>query len=188
MAAAVATAAVAAVAAAGVAAAGAVQELPAPGAAAAKGGKRKAAAPVDQRVLGFKQAKPKGSSAAESTSLGGEGKRGQLVVVQPAASYGAGKTYFFSDVVAVGRLLLAGKIQPKDLDERLSDGSLKYKVPRSTMKRWGEDDFLVMADKGQRGLQGEPHWKVESEVRGRTELTRAGVGTVSRCDCSVGVV
>ena len=30
----------------------------------------------------------------------------------------------------------------------------------------------------QRGLHGHPHWKVELEVRGRTELTHAGVGTV----------
>ena len=30
----------------------------------------------------------------------------------------------------------------------------------------------------QRGLHGHPHWKVELEVRSRTELTRAGVGTV----------
>jgi hypothetical protein len=30
----------------------------------------------------------------------------------------------------------------------------------------------------QRGISGVPHWKVELEMRGRTELTRAGVGTV----------
>ena len=30
-----------------------------------------------------------------------------------------------------------------------------------------------MAAKGQRGIKGTPHWKVEAEVRGRTGLTAA---------------
>jgi hypothetical protein len=53
--------------------------------------------------------------------------------VQPKAEYGAGKTYDWSDVVAVGQLLLAGKLLPKDLNAKLPNGSLRYKVPRTTM-------------------------------------------------------
>lgn len=65
-----------------------------------------------------------------------------------------------------------------ELDEQLADGTLKYKVPRTTMNRWVKDDWVTMAEKGQRGLKGFPHWQVEAEVRNRTELTRAGVGSV----------
>ena len=34
-----------------------------------------------------------------------------------------------------------------------------------------------MTAKGKRGIHGVPHWKVEAEMRGRTELTRAGIQT-----------
>ena len=68
------------------------------------------------------------------------GRRGARVVVQPAAAYGAGKTYDWSDVVAVGQLMQAGKIQLKDLDVKLPGGGLKFKVPRGTMSGWLKDD------------------------------------------------
>ena len=35
-----------------------------------------------------------------------------------------------------------------------------------------------MAAKGKRGVKGQPHWKVEAEVRSRTSLTRAGADPV----------
>ena len=73
--------------------------------------------------------------------------------------------------------MAAGELRPRDLEEMLPNGELRYKVPRTTMVRWIKDDWIVMTAKGKRGIHGEPHWKVEAEMRGRTELTRAGVQT-----------
>ena len=72
-------------------------------------------------------------------------------------------------------VILSRELRMTDLDRVLPNGELKHKVPRSTMQRWAKDDHEVMAAKGmQGGWKGEPHWKVEQFVRGRTELTRAG--------------
>ena len=73
--------------------------------------------------------------------------------------------------------MAAGELWLRDLEEMLPNGELRYKVPRTTMVRWIKDDWIVMTAKGKRGIHGEPHWKVEAEMRGRTELTRAGVQT-----------
>ena len=78
-----------------------------------------------------------------ATALAG-GKRGQLVVVQPSGQYGAGKAYGWDDVVAVGKLLQEGKIKQKtELDKTKPDGSLLYKVPRTTMNKWLKDDWCA---------------------------------------------
>jgi len=39
---------------------------------------------------------------------------------------------------------------------------------------WCKDDKVVMRARGQNGISGVPHWRAESEMRGRKELTRAG--------------
>ena len=122
-----------------------------------------------QKAAGKQKVTPAPPPALES------GRRGALVVVQPKAEYGAGKTYGWSDVVAGGQMLLAGKLKLSNLDEKLPNGALKYKVPRTTMGGWAKDDWEVQAAKGQRGIKNTPHWKVEAEMRGRTGLTAAGV-------------
>jgi hypothetical protein len=137
----------------------------------AESGKAPAAAPV-------KAAKRSGGSG--SLDVLSSGRRGELVVVQPSATYAAGKSYFWDDVVAVARLLEGGKITLKDLDKKKPDGDLLYRVPRTTMTKWLTDDYKQMASSGKRGLQGVAHWKVELEVRGRTELSKAGAKPV-RC-------
>jgi hypothetical protein len=76
-----------------------------PGLEPAAGGKRKqpvalAATSVEtgRGAMGKQLATPAPSPAG----LAG-GRCGEMLVVQPAASYGAGKTYDWSDIVAVGQ-------------------------------------------------------------------------------------
>ena len=47
------------------------------------------------------------------------------------------------------------------------------------MNTWRQDDHKRRLALGfARGVEGEPHWKIEFEVRGRTELSKPGPGTV----------
>jgi hypothetical protein len=92
--------------------------------------------------VSFPQTKVR-AAGTPATALAG-GKRGQLVVVQPSGQYGAGKKYDWDDVVAVGKLLLEGKIKEMvELDKTKPDGSLLYKVPRTTMNKWVKDDWCA---------------------------------------------
>ena len=102
-------------------------------------------------------------------------------MVAPATTYLAGKSYTWDDIVLACKLLAAGTIKRKDLDETGDDGTLIYKVPRTTLTgKWLKDDHEVMQAKNPpaRGVAGEPHWKVELEVRNRRSLDTAGPGTV----------
>jgi hypothetical protein len=133
-----------------------------------------AGAAVDAALHAALPAQP----APAASALGGS-KRGAQVIVQPSTTYAAGATYDFDDVVAVARKLDAGELQPVDLEKRDDDGNLLHKVPRKTMNTWRQDDHKVRQSKGfERGVQGEPHWKIEFEVRGRTSLSKAGPQTV----------
>ena len=139
-------------------------------------GKRKASdnsPPLPFRAVKSRPAPPS-SSAATLT----DGKRGAVVAVKPAAMYGAGKSYFWKDVVAVAKLLQEGKIALADLDKTKPDGSLLHKVPRTSMTKWLADDAVVMQKAGKRGIAGTAHWRVEIEVRNRVELSKAGASNV----------
>ena len=146
-----------------------------PGRSAAAG-KRKASdnsPPLPFRAVKSRPAPPSSSAAALT-----DGKRGAVVAVKPAAMYGAGKSYFWKDVVAVAKLLQEGKIALADLDKTKPDGSLLHKVPRTSMTKWLADDAVVMQKAGKRGIAGTAHWRVEIEVRNRVELSKAGASNV----------
>ena len=104
--------------------------------------------------------------------------RGTTLQVIPSVSYGARKDYFWEDIVAVGRLLAAGKITMTALRKQNADGTPRYLVPYSTMFAWNKDDDQVMREKGKRGIAGKPHWLVELETRRRTALPLPGRPTV----------
>jgi hypothetical protein len=141
-------------------------------------GKRKQPPASQQSRLTMPQTKAQRGQAAPALELA-DVRRSTVVAVKPKASYGAGKTYYFEDVISVGKLLAAGKIEMKDLDAQDASGDLKFKVPRKSMaNKWLKDDALVMAAQSKRGIEGQPHWRVEAEVRGRTELSKPGAGTV----------
>ena len=102
--------------------------------------------------------------------------RGTIAVATLRGKYGARKTYDFSDIVS-----LAQRIEKKEvtlIDIKKDKSHEKFKVPYSTMRDWLKDDALVMEKKGKRGVSGTPHWKVERDVRRRTELSKPGPGPV----------
>ena len=120
------------------------------------------------------------SSASEPLSLKGR-PRGSQVVVQVAAEYGARKVYTFSDVCALATRIMAGTVMVADLRQKNTDGAWTYGIPRSTMlDKWLMDDhsYLQSQNPPRLGLEGSPHWLVERDVRGRTELSKPGPGTV----------
>ena len=120
------------------------------------------------------------SSASEPLSLKGR-PRGSQVVVQVAAEYGARKVYTFSDVCALATRIMAGTVMVADLRQKNTDGAWTYGIPRSTMtEKWLKDDHSVMQSQNppRLGVEGSPHWLVERDVRGRTELSKPGPGTV----------
>ena len=47
-------------------------------------------------------------------------------------------------------------------------------IPRTTLRRWLEDDAVVMAKKGLKGCAGVPHWRAEKEIRRRRGLPKLG--------------
>ena len=119
----------------------ALEQLPSVPASAKGKGRALLAAPTPA-VVTFPKKKVRAADTPATGLCGG--KRGQLVAVQPKSSYAAGKTYNWDDVVAVGTLIASGKIKGMvELDEKLKDGSLKYKVPRTTMNSWVKDDWCA---------------------------------------------
>ena len=104
--------------------------------------------------------------------------RGTLVVVKPKSTYGAGTDYTFTTVCALGQKLRDGKLKMSDFDKKKVNGQLVHAVPRTTMVRWVKDDDKVMKAKGGVGIEGQPHWVVERDVRRRTALTTPGPGPV----------
>ena len=149
------------------------------GAAAPKKRKRLAAAASAAAVeTALHAAASDAPPPPDAAALGGS-KRGALLVVQPTAAYAARSDYSFEDVVALARKLDAGELQPADLDLRDESGKLIHGIPRKTMNTWRQDDHKRRVAMGHaRGVEGEPHWKIEFEVRGRTELSKSGPGTV----------
>ena len=137
--------------------------------------------PKRQRTGGGSSGAAGSSTADEPVQIGG-GKRGEQFVVQAKSTYGAGKTYDWSDVVTACKLLADGTIKLKDLDELSEDGiTTIYKVPRTSLtSKWLKDDHVMMQLKTPpaRGVAGTAHWRVELEVRGRTSLDKAGPSTV----------
>ena len=133
--------------------------------------------PAPSMAKRLKQAAGSGSSSSSSIAIE-KPRRGDTYEVQAKASYGARKTYDFSEIVAIAKQLESGKLQKADLDKRDKDGNLLYKVPRTTMTDWLKDDAVLMAEKGKRGVKGSPHWRVELEVRGRKCLSKPGPGCV----------
>ena len=116
-------------------------------------------------------------AAPVDSSLAG-GKRGEQVIVQPKAQYGAGKTYEWNDVVVACKKIGAGQLTLADLGTKDAFGKLKHRVPRTSINRWLKDDHEAQRLKGLRGIVGTEHWKVELEVRGRTSLSKPGPGTM----------
>ena len=142
----------------------------------APAGKRKASDGLSSLLFPVVKRRPVSASSSAATLT--EGKRGAVVAVKPAATYGAGKSYFWKDVVEVAKLLQGHKISLADLDKTKPGGSLLYKVPRTSMTKWLADDAVVMQKAGKRGIAGTAHWRVEIEVRGRIELSKAGASNV----------
>ena len=91
-------------------------------------------------------------------------------------TYGAGKSYDFNDVCRIGAALEAKEIRLSALKTDHPDHvPLVHNVPYSTMKEWMMDDHKWMQQKKKRsGKKGTRHWRVEKEIRRRTELKRAG--------------
>jgi len=102
--------------------------------------------------------------------------RGTIAVATLRGKYGARKTYDFSDIVSLAQRIEKKEVTLIDIKKDKSHG--KFKVPYSTMRDWLKDDALVMEKKGKRGVSGTPHWKVERDVRRRTELSKPGPGPV----------
>ena len=111
--------------------------------------------------------------ASKSRKLS-DGKRGARVIVVPRATYGARKTYTFEDVCTQGAQIASGKMSLNASDSVDENGDRIYPVPKATMARWMKDDADVMKGKGGRGVSGQPHWKVEREVRKRVSLSKPG--------------
>ena len=103
-------------------------------------------------------------------------KRGAVVEVIAAATYGAGKSYDWDDVVDLGQKIESGALKIADVNNKDENGDWIHKVPYTTMRDWIKDDHVVMSTKKPPsvGVRGEPHWKVELEVRRRTSLKMAG--------------
>ena len=146
-----------------------------------------AAAAVTSTRVGKQPVRPEppamaGESSSASEPLGLKGRpRGSQVLVQVAAEYGARKVYTFSDVCALATRIMAGTLMVADLQQKNSDGAWTFGIPRSTMlDKWLKDDHSVMQSQNppRLGLAGSPHWLVERDVRGRTELSKPGPGTV----------
>ena len=108
--------------------------------------------------------------------------RGTIAVATLRGKYGARKTYDFSDIVSLAQRIEKKEVTLIDIKKDKSHG--KFKVPYSTMRDWLKDDALVMEKKGKRGVSGTPHWKVERDVRRRTELSKPGPGPVLGADIS----
>ena len=103
-------------------------------------------------------------------------KRGAVVEVIAAATYGARKTYDWDDVVDLGQKIESGALKIADVNNKDENGNWIHKVPYTTMRDWIKDDHVVMSAKKPPsvGVRGEPHWKVELEVRRRTSLKTSG--------------
>ena len=103
-------------------------------------------------------------------------KRGAVVGIVAAATYGASKTYDWEDIVDLGEKIDSGALKLADVNNKDENGNWIHKVPYNTMRDWIKDDHVVMSAKKPPsvGVRGEPHWKVELEVRRRTSLKTPG--------------
>ena len=103
-------------------------------------------------------------------------KRGEVVGMIVSATYGARKTYDWDDIVDVGQKIASGALTMADINHKDENGNWVQKVPYTTMDRWIKDDHAAMSKKKPpgAGVRGQPHWKVELEVRRRTSLSRPG--------------
>jgi methyl coenzyme M reductase subunit C len=101
----------------------------------------------------------RGDSAADKAALAAV-KRGQTVVVKPSAGY---RGYTFEDVCEIGQRIKDGTLTVHGLNACDENGQPKYKVPRSTMRRW------IKTDHG-----GMPRWQVERDCRRRNSLPKSG--------------
>ena len=114
-----------------------------------------------------------GGSLAEAAKLGNR-KRGEEVLVVAKGKYNT-SGYTFDDVtrlcsaVAEGGIKLAWLRPEHDMHDPAT-----MNVPYGTIKRWGTDDDTILRRSQQRGVLGEPHWKVERDVRRRTSLDSGG--------------
>ena len=93
-----------------------------------------------------------------------------------SATYGARKTYDWDDIVDVGQKIASGALTMADINHKDENGNWVHKVLYTTMDRWIKDDHAAMSKKKPpgAGVRGQPHWKVELEVRRRTSLSRPG--------------
>ena len=54
------------------------------------------------------------------------------------------------------------------------NGDRIHPVPKATIARWMKYDVEVMKDKGGRDVSGQPHWKVERDVRKQVSMSKPG--------------